>query len=139
MVGGYLNPGGYNISLPFHLWTTKDSSQFYALFSREGNDSISDSTSEASRVDRSILEFLSRDRGEYVKAGLLMPESLSTVSTYKIRRALQAFIKERGYVTYRFATLWSILDKRVVQARDDKIILDMVNAYAVKQSNRMKE
>lgn len=32
LVGCYLNPGTYNMSLPFRLHNTKDSDHYYALF-----------------------------------------------------------------------------------------------------------
>lgn len=46
-----------------------------------------------------------------------MPSFLSNVNIAKLRRAFQKHFKDNGYDFDQFSELWSLLDKRVQQAR----------------------
>lgn len=79
LVGGYLNPGTYNMSLPFRLLTTKGADPYYALFNtRRSYEQLCGTLtllqSVGFMINSEALSFLEENRERLVK---LMPTNLS--------------------------------------------------------------
>lgn len=132
LVGGYLNPATSDIG--FRLLTTKDASHYYAVFNTDRYESrlcktLSQLQSVGFMINKDMKEFIHNNMDSLVDAGMLMPTYLARVNISKLRRALQKFIDDNKYVSYKFTTLWSILDKRVQQARYEKYVMDLANMY----------
>lgn len=133
LVGGYLHPGTSDIGLALHLLTTKDASHYYALFNTISSyerlcRTLTQLQSVGFMINREMFEFIN-NMDSLVDAGLLMPTYLSRVNIYNLRRSLQKFLNDKEYDYYKFTTLWSILDKRVQQARYEKSVLDLASVY----------
>lgn len=134
LVGGYLNPGTSNMSLPFRLLTTKDSDHYYALFTTRDSyerlcDSLTQMQSIGFMINSDVLGFIEENMTGLVDAGLLKPPYRSRVNISQLRRSLQRFLKENKYDEYRFSTLWVLLEKRVQQARYERFVLELAKAY----------
>lgn len=127
LVGGYINPGTYNLSLPFRLLTTKDADHYLADFTtRESYErfcsTLTHTQSVGFQINKEVVEFISEFKDNLVDAGLLMPSCLSCVRITNLRRALPKYLKENGIVDYQFSRLLSILYIRVQRARYERFV-----------------
>lgn len=81
-------------------------------------------------INAEVLSFLEKHRGVLESCNLLMPSYLLNLNIAKVRRGLQNLFKEGGNEELSFASVWSVLDKRIQQARYEQYILKLARAYA---------